>query len=263
MNVIDMHHHILNVPNYTENLIKQMDRIGIDRVCLSGLGLPSDNWLGDLSPTNEDVRKAMKDYPGRVIGFGVIRLGESTVEDVERLYAQGFRGIKTTRPLHNYDDPRYDPIYAKIEELGMPVLFHTGFILQTKVDQRDDVSSARMRPVMLDRVARSFPTLTMFIAHLGMPWHEEAAMMARFHPNAYVDLSGSPMGWRNRKSPSFFQDLFYWEGAFDKLVFGSDVHYDDLEASYNDHKKLFQMLNLDKTTQQRIFSENVNTILNL
>ncbi|GGC85300.1 hypothetical protein GCM10007216_15000 [Thalassobacillus devorans] len=263
MRIIDMHHHILNIPNYTEQLIERMDQLGIEKVCLSGLGLPSDNWLGDLSPDNEDVREAITKYPDRIIGFGVIRLGESTVDDVVKLHQQGFKGIKTTRPLHNYDDPRYDEVYGKIAELGMPILFHTGFILNTKVDARDDVSTARMRPEMLDRVARTFPDLYMFLAHLGMPWHEEAAMMARFHPNVYVDLSGSPMGWRNRKSPNFFQELFYWEGAFSKIVFGTDVHFDDVEASLNDHKRIFDTLNINEETQEKIFSENVASILDL
>lgn len=261
--VIDMHHHILNVPHYVESLIETMDRVGIDKVCLSGLGLPSDNWLGDLSPTNDDVLRAMDRYPDRIIGMGVIQLGKDQDDIVDRLVNQGFQALKTTRPKHSYDDPIYDPIYERAEQLRLPFLFHTGFIVPMKHDKSDDVSSNRMRPVNLDRVARSFPELPILIAHLGMPWHEEAAMMVRFHPNCYVDLTGSPKGWRNRKSPNFFQDLFYWEDAFQKVVFGTDVHWEDVQSCYDDHRRICTLNNVSQDIQDQIFGGTMARLLKI
>lgn len=261
--VVDMHHHILNEPNYVEKLVGKMEQLCIDYVCVSGLGLPSDNWLGDLSPTNDDVLVAMEKYPDKIIGFGNIRLGVDSVEKVKELYDQGFKGIKTTRPIDNYDAEQYDEIYAYIEELQLPILFHTGFILNTKMDKKDNVSSSRMRPVMLDRVARTFPNLRIFIAHMGMPWYEEAAQMTRFHKNVFVDLSGSPNGWRNRKSPHFFDGMFYWEGAYEKILFGTDVHYNDMESSIYDYKRILTLNNIPASTQQQIFGGTIAKILNL
>jgi hypothetical protein len=261
--VIDMHHHILNEPDYDKRMVETAKRLGIDYICVSGLGLPSDNWLGDLSPDNNDVLRAMERYPETVIGFGNIRLGVDDASTVRKLHQQGFKGIKTTRPLKNYDDEEYDEVYAAAEELGLPILFHTGFILNTRNDRSDNVSSARMRPVMLDRVARTFPDLVIILAHLGMPWHEEAAQMTRYHKNVYTDLSGSPFGWRNRKSPQFFQDLFYWPDAFNKIVFGSDVHYKDVQSSIEDHKRIFALTNIPEETQVNIFGETMRRILKL
>lgn len=261
--IIDMHHHILNEPDYVDHMMETMDKLGIDKVCLSGLGIGSAAWLGDLSPTNEDVLRAMEKYPDRIIGMGVINLGKDDNGIVDRLYRSGFRGLKTTRPMHNYDDPVYDPIYERAEQLNMPILFHTGFILPTVNDKKDNVSSDRMRPVLLDRVARSFPDLSIFIAHLGMPWHEEAAQMARYHPNVYVDFTGSSRGWRNRKSPSFFADLFYWENAFDKIVFGTDVHYSEMADSMNSQMRLFELLNVSDSTKQSIFGESTARLFRL
>ena len=261
--IIDMHNHLLNEPDYDAKLAETAKRIGIDRVCISGLGLPSENWLGDLSPNNDDVLRAMERFPDTFIGFGVIRLGVDGAKKVQQLHRQGFRALKTTRPLKNYDDEQFDEVYAMAESLGMPILFHTGMILNTLRDKQDNVSSARMRPVMLDRVARTFPDLVIFIAHLGMPWYEEASQMARFHRNVYVDLSGSPAGWRNRKSPQFFDELFYWENAYEKIVFGTDVHYNDMLASYQDYQRIFKLNNVPRTVQDRIFGETVRSILKL
>jgi uncharacterized protein len=239
--IIDVHHHMLAGPGYVDGLIRAMDSAGVGITCINGLGLPSDNWVGDLAPDNADVERAVGAHPDRLVGLGVIRLGDDTPDDVRRLHDRGFVGLKTTRPRRSYDDPAFDEVYATAEDLSLPILFHTGFIVGVPADRADDVSSARCRPVALDRVARTFPNLTIIMAHLGMPWHEEATQMCRFHENVYTDLSGSLEGWRNRKSPAFFDELFYWPDAMHKIVFGSDVHYRQLQATLDDHHRLLAL----------------------
>lgn len=217
-----------------------MDEQQIQTTIISGLGLPSNNWLGNLAPRNSDVLTAIKLFPDRLLGLGVIRLGESRSVDVLRLRESGFVGLKTTRPAANYDDPRFDEVYAAAVDNEMPILFHTGFIVGVVNDRDDDVSSARCRPVYLDRVARTFPNLTIIMAHLGMPWFDEAAQMCRFHSNVYADLSGSNAGWRSRKSPEFFNELFYWETAWSKILFGSDVHFREIPAAISDYHRILE-----------------------
>lgn len=261
--IVDFHHHLLAGDHYVEELLRAMDACGIEVACLSGLGLPSDNWLGDLSPDNGDVERAVREHPHRFVGLGVIRLGDSSVEDVRRLHERGFAGLKTTRPRSSYDDPRYDEIYATAAELRMPILFHTGFIVGVPADRRDDVSSARCRPVALDRVARTFPDLVIVMAHLGMPWHEEAAQMCRFHPNVYADLSGSRGGWRNRKAPHFFTELFYWPDAFRKILLGSDVHHAELAEALSDHRRILRLCEVPDDVTAGVLGETARELLNL
>lgn len=255
--LIDFHHHLLNEADYVECLVEHCRALGIDRVCCSGLGLPSRNWLGDLSPDNDDVLAAMNRYPDTILGLGVVRLGRDGPEVVDRLRAQGFVGLKITRPPRRYDDRAFWPVYARAEALGLPILFHTGFVLPTDRDAQDEVSSEHMRPVCLDLVARRFPALRFVAAHLGMPWHEEAAMLARYHPNAYVDLTGSPAGWRNRHAPAWFADQMYWDGAFGKVVFGTDVHWRDMEAALADHRRILALCNVPAVVQAGIFGGTV------
>jgi hypothetical protein len=90
-----------------------------------------------------------------------------------------------------------------------------------------------------------------------MPWHEEAAMLARFHPNAHVDLTGSPGGWRNRRAPAWFAEQLYWEGAFGKVVFGTDVHWRDMEASLADQRRICDLCNVPPGVQAGIFGGTV------
>ncbi len=251
--LVDFHHHLLNEPDYADHLAEECRRLGIERVCCSGLGLPSRNWLGDLSPGNGDVLQAMERYPDLILGLGVIRLGRDGPEVVDRLRGEGFVGLKTTRPGARYDDPAFWPVYGRAEELGLPILFHTGFVLTTDRDRQDAVSSDAMRPVCLDLVARRFPGLRFVAAHLGMPWHEEAACLARFHPHAYVDLTGSPGGWRNRRAPAWFDEQFYWPQAWRKVVFGTDVHWRDMEATLADHRRILSLCNVPPDVQADIF----------
>jgi len=214
--VIDMHNHLFGTGAYVDKLIETADKVGIDKICLSGIELDLTQSLGGKCPGNSEVLEAMQKYPERIIGFGYIRLGIDGIDKVVELKNQGFRGIKTMRPLQNYDVEEYDPIYATIEQLGLPILFHTGIVAVTPADKYDNVSSARMRPIFIDRIARTFPNLKIFVAHLGMPWFEEAAQMARFHKNVYVDITGSPQGWSARKSPAFFKNIFYFIHRFNK-----------------------------------------------
>ncbi len=261
--IVDFHHHLLNEPDYLERLVETCAELGIDRVCVSGLGLPSRNWLGDLSPDNDDVLRAMERHPGLILGLGVIRLGRDGPETVDRMRAQGFAGLKTIRPTARYDDPSFWPVFARAQEFGLPILFHTGFVLTTDSDRDDPVSSDHMRPACLDLVARRFPGLRFVAAHLGIPWHEEAAMLARYHPNAHVDLTGSPAGWRNRRAPAWFQEQLYWEDAFHKVVFGTDVHWRDMRAALEDQRRIFALCNVPEAVQADIFGGTVARWLGL
>lgn len=267
--VIDAHHHLIGEEGYIDKLIKTMKLVGIDKVCLSGLGIGNglDDFgkfnLGSLSPSNDDVLSAMQKYPEHIIGFGVIQLGRDNVSRVDELYQQGFKGIKVTRPLADYNHDDYMDIYARIAELNMPILFHTGVVLVTQADVKDDVCSDRMRPIKIDRIARRFPKLKIILAHMGVPWFTEAAEMARFHKNVFVDLTGSNKGWRNRKSTAFFQELFYWENAFNKIIFGTDVVAEEIADSYESQKRIFNLAQVSDNVQRRIFGRTMAEILKL
>jgi predicted TIM-barrel fold metal-dependent hydrolase len=261
--IIDVHHHLLAGEGYVDGLLRSMDAAGVDVVCLNGLGLPSDNWVGDLAPDNSDVAKAVADHPDRLAGLVVIRLGDHGSDAVRRLRDLGFAGVKTTRPRFDYDHPAFAEVYATAEELGLPILFQTGFIVSVPADRFDDVSSARCRPVLLDRVARTFPDLVVIMAHLGMLWHEEAAQLCRYHPNVYADLSGSLEGWRNRKAPSFFRELFYWPDAFRKILFGSDVHHSQLGRALDDHRRILALCGIPDDVVEDILGGTAYRLLGL
>ncbi len=269
--IVDYHHHLQSGEGYLDRLIGAMDACGIDKVCLNGLGIGKGRGgaalgrfgLGDLSPDNGDVLAAYAKYPDRVIPIGVINLGVDGPGTVDRLYEDGFKGLKITRPRDVYCADPYMPVYARAQALRLPILFHTGMVLVTPFDQEDDVSSLRMSPMTLDRVARRFPALHITLAHMGMPWLQEAAVMARFHENVYLDLTASPKGWRSQLTGEEFKRLLYWDGALDKLVFGTDVAEDGIALALNQQEALIRSLGASGETQARFFAGNALSALSM
>jgi len=88
---IDFHHHLQEEEAYTEKLIAEMDKLGIQKTCISGLAIGKgrqDNTdygkfnLGQLSPDNNDVLAAIKKYPDRLIGMAYLRLDKDGPEAV-------------------------------------------------------------------------------------------------------------------------------------------------------------------------------------
>jgi len=255
--IIDAHTHYWDERHYPDGLLAEYDRLGIDMGCISGLGALFG--LGD----NGDVEEAFRRHPDRLVGFGYIRLGRDDAALVDELFNRGFKGLKFTCPLENYDHKAYYPIYARAEELGMPALFHSGIVTTREKGRRWDISSARMRPVFLDTIAHAFPSLHIICAHMGVPWYDEATTMARILDNIYVDITGAPQGWRLQKDVAFFQELFYWEGAYDKVLWGTDVHYRDMAATLARDRKLFRDLGLSEEQTENVLGRMMARLLSL
>lgn len=128
-----------------------------------------------------------------------------------------------------------------------------------------------MKPIYLDTIARISPKLTIIGAHLGNPWYEEATMAARWNPNLYFDLTGSTL---KKKTPEFFGSLLWWtpktryrdpEGryAWEKILFGTDVLYNEIEEVMEDYKRVLNMLEIDQKIQEKIFGNTMAKILKL
>ena len=229
--IIDVHSHYLAGDNYGEELVAECERLGIEAVCLSACGEQFNQ------PGDEAVEALFTKYPGRVIGFGYFRLGRDLPGKVDDLKQRGFGGVKFISPLAAYDDDAYLPVYERAATAGLPTLFHTGLMANLGNDHKFDVSSDRMRPVCLDRIARTFPQLTIIGAHLGVPWFDVACGLARVHKNVYFDLSGVIGKLIDYAVPS---RTFWWQEAREKFLFGLDCHWKSFEGVIAAYERLFE-----------------------
>ena len=115
------------------HLIHGVDWALMDEIASNGL--LEQAWLmhcpcasdGIPFADEEEVVMCARRYPGMYIPFGFIDLTKGAGE-VTRLKEKGFTGLKAISPVKNYDDESFFPVYARAEELGMPILFHVGII---------------------------------------------------------------------------------------------------------------------------------------
>lgn len=225
----------------------------------------------------ESVKSFIQRYPNRLAGLGEIKLDDpSACQLVDRFHAAGFRGLgELTRPLRRYDDRSYWPVYARAEQYGMLVLFHTGIVNRMNPDEPEDVSIDRMRPTTLDLIARRFPKLTIIGAHLGNPDYAHAAEVARWNPNLYFDLSGSTL-IKKQADYTFFHSVFWWSAvasphtpkskthAFEKIVFGSDIfdgHLEEFDLALERYQKMLEACGVPAEAQANIMGGTVWRLL--
>jgi predicted TIM-barrel fold metal-dependent hydrolase len=246
--VIDVHQHYADSSHYTDyadypaRLVDAMDRNGWDRVCLNGLG-PAFHQRG-----NREVAAAAARLPDRIVGVGHLDPDRDKPGCVDDLKSMGMRGLKVIATLKRYDDDAYLPFYERAAALGMPILFHTGFLGGDAAAGPRDVSSDRYRPITLDRIARLFPGLPLIAAHLGtMTWYHEAlAVMS--HPNVYGDTSGGP----GNMAAEFYRLPLNNAIDWSKMLFGSDSLPNDGHIPFGNLRRLMGELGLDDVTQQGV-----------
>ena len=164
--------------------------------------------------TNEQVREFCHGR-SRLIPFCDVNpnlythLGRELRHKVE---TEGFRGVKLYPTYQHYylNDPRMYPLYQTAQELGIPVLIHTG----SSVFQGSRIKYGD--PLHLDDVATDFPELNLVMAHSGRGfWYDRAFFLSKLHPNLYMELSGLPPA----KLMGYFPEL---ARNTDKVIFGSD-----------------------------------------
>jgi predicted TIM-barrel fold metal-dependent hydrolase len=190
-----------------------------------GIALAEVNPITTGTCTNEytaDFVQAANALPdpaqgpcGRLIPFASLNpfIDTDLAERLEGLVQDsGFRGVKIypVYQHHYVNDSRMYPLYSKAQELGIPILVHTGSSV---------FRGARIKygdPLHLDDVAIDFPELTILMAHSGRPfWYQQAFWLARRHENVFLELSGLPA----KNLLQYFPRL---ESLADKVVYGSD-----------------------------------------
>lgn len=264
--ILDAHVHHNGDPAFLKALIKRLDPF-------NGLAFVL------VKPEHLAATKPIIDaHPNRLVGFGDIDLDDpEAVKRIDEFHAAGFRGIgELSRPLKNFDDPKYSPIYARAEQYGMIALFHTGIVNRTTPDIPEDVSVDRMRVLLLDGIARRYPKLTIIGAHLGNPEYANAAEIARWNPNLYFDLTGSTL-IKKQEDYTFFKSVFWWSSvasphtpasgasAFEKVVFGSDIfdgEIEEFDRSLDHYRKMLSACGVSKEAQANIMSGTMWRILN-
>ncbi len=206
-----------------------------------------NRWLADFCNT----------HPGRHAGVALINVDDINVtcQEVRDAHEMGlFGGVllpTSTGDYPFYHDPRYEPLWAVCEELGMPVQAHSGW----SPDYGDAESATAMYISEVDMWAqRSFtallwsgaferhPGLNLILTETGTAWILERLRVLEFKANLPFF---SHFSAKLSKTPTeFFQSQCYIGASFmpkhegeqrhkiglDRIMWGSD--YPHMEGTW-------------------------------
>ncbi len=247
---------LLAIMRDPEHFLRLLDDAGVSRAGL--INYTSPDLMGFTDSVNAFVCQYASHAPERLIPFGSVhpRFTKTPGDDVRRIAELGVRALKVHPPhqlvhANAYRDggewPGLAKIYGAAQELGLPVMVHTG----TSV-----FPAARNKyanPMDVDDVAVDFPELPIILAHGGRPlWMNEAFFLLRRHQNVYMDVSGIP--------PKLLLDYFpRLETVADKALWGTDWPGPGV-PTIGGNLEDFRALNLSGGAQKQILHENADRL---
>jgi predicted TIM-barrel fold metal-dependent hydrolase len=168
-----------------------------------------NEWLCDLAATTERI------IPFIAVDPWVMSPRESG-EHVHAMAARGARGVKLHPAYSRFHaaDRRVWPIYEACEELGLPMLSHSGAHAEHYAE-----------PDAFAEALEDFPELTLILAHLGgAAWRQTAAFAERF-PQVLFDcsefISRVESGWPEGPSWDETAQMMRAVGC-ERIMMGSD-----------------------------------------
>ena len=215
---------------------------------------------GHPALSSEDIANEAAAHPDVLIPFGSVdpHRGAAAVAQARALVTEhGVRGFKFHPSLQAFEpnDRAFYPLYEAIQDLGVPVVFHTG---QTGIGAGlpggRGIKLRFSAPMLLDDVAADFPDLSIVMAHPSVPWQDEAISIATHKANVWIDLSG----W----SPKYFPpQLVRAANSFlrHKVLFGSDFPLLSPERWLSD----FRHVDIKPEVVPLILKENAARVLGL
>jgi hypothetical protein len=190
-----------------------MAQAGVEKFGLIGLTI---DQIGMEVP-NDFIAEYFHANRDRAIGVASVDpLRPGAADEVRRAVEElGLQGLKLSPPYSGYHPHCAEAweVYEVAAELGIFLMFHQGGIF---------IPSGSLeygQPVLLDKVARSFPDTPIWIAHMGKPWWFEVVDLMAKNPNVWTDVAAMqtrPYQMYN----ALVQAMEY--RVTDRILFGSD-----------------------------------------
>jgi len=243
-------------------ILAAMDEAGIDVIFLFSYEYITEEQK--LWPELERVAAVCAEAPDRLYPFALIdpRFDDAPGILDRAVNKLGYRGLKML-PNHWYP---YDEVamrmYAKMQELGIPGIFHAGILYgQIYVD-----SSRFCQPVHFEALLH-YPDVKFGLAHMGAPWCRECvSVLRRFgnyhyqrgskHQQMFIDITPGNI------TPADMSNALARAGA-QHIVHGSDTNtgrqegLGGLKRTLESRRQLFCELGVAKEDQAAIFGETV------
>jgi predicted TIM-barrel fold metal-dependent hydrolase len=201
-----------------EDMIKAMDEAGVT------YGVLQAEWaIGDYKRQNDAVYRMAQKYPKKFPRYYLTinpLTDDNPVKLIEKeVKERGFSGLNTQTFAQRMrpNDKRLYPVYAKCQELGIPVTFHAS--INFTIDRTIDFS----RPLYLDEVACDFPDLVIVGNHGGWPWVTEMIAVAWKHRNVYIEYGAVSPKYIGKPGTGWEPLIVYGNSLLqDRVLFATD-----------------------------------------
>ncbi len=226
-----------------ESLRARMREYGVDRSVVCNIATNAkqqtnvNNFAIELN-SDPDFISLASFHPG----------SDNIESEIERVRAAGIKGLKLHPDYMGYliDDPAFEPILGKCEEMGMFVIIHAGH----------DVISPDLihaTPEKIIKVSDKFPKLKFIAAHFGSNLLWDDVMRYIVGTRVYIDTS---LAYHFGLSPDLAKRIIE-EHDPDKVLFGSDIPWGSPEKT----KEYLLSLELSDETYERIFHLNAEKLI--
>ncbi len=237
-----------NIPAYTNGTVDdtraKMHEWGVDYAVVHNITVT----VQSQTHVNDFAIELLK-YED-IIPFGSVHpMAENALDELDRLYSAGVRGIKLHPEYQGFDinDRIAYPIYERIAELGLVMLFHGGWDAAYPDSER---ATAEKCASFLD----DFEGAKIVLAHLGgmMQWDKIPKLIAG--RDVYMDISMLP-GYCD---PMLAKKIIDRHSP-DRLLFGSDCPWCTVPKMH----EFIDKLELDDKTLEKLYWKNAVKILGL
>ncbi|MDR1566272.1 MAG: amidohydrolase [Treponema sp.] len=230
--LIDCHVHTNPESQSKEDLIRQLDAAGVDRIILMSFNPASfcgtgtaDQYGKPLSPAAAlEGLMEWAAFSGRIVPFYWIDpLEEDAFDQVDKAVAAGVAGFKVICNRHFPGDDRPMQVWERIAGTGKPMLFHSGILYGNGPWSRYN------RPVGFEPLF-DIPKLRFALAHVSWPWCDENLAVYGYwrdrkehgttSAEMFIDTTpGTPRIFRREVFNKIYSIGFDIE---DNIIFGTD-----------------------------------------
>lgn len=202
-----------------------------------------NDWAADFAARVPDCIHTATFYPE-----------PSAADYVPAALARGTRVFKSHIQVGEYDpgDPLLDPVWAVLQDCGVPVLIHCG---------SGPAPGTFTGPGPIAAVLRRFPRLRLIIAHMGMPEYSEFLALAQHYPGVYLDTTMAFTDFAEADVPFPVADRYLLTDLSEYILFGSD--FPNIPYSYEHALTALERLDLGDDWLRRVCYHNAATLFGL
>ena len=228
--------------------------------------------------------------PDRLLGVGLLPMKgpiEWAIEEAQRVATKGLRSVSIPCEIagSSYRDPGYDPLWAALQELGLPVSLHVGTdeAFYTKadrlglgvafVDSKICSMERAMAGLIWGAVAKRYPRLRFVLAEGGIGW---LASVLRTMDHYWSDHQH----WMEPKTdelPSTYFKRQFWATfeddragiltrelvGLDRLLWGSDYPHTEGTFPYSQEQVTQDFLGVPEGEVYQMVAGNATTLYGL